>query len=58
MSIASLVASSNLFCIILYISIVVLFAGNKSTTTTTCPIFRERLLTHWPLGNMNELLDM
>ena len=33
--IASLVASSNLFCIILYLSIAVLFAGNKSTTTTT-----------------------
>ena len=33
--IASLVASSNLFCIILYLSIVVLSAGNKSTTTTT-----------------------
>ena len=33
--IASLVASSNLFCILLYLSIAVLFAGNKSTTTTT-----------------------
>ena len=33
--IASLVASSNLFCIILYLSIAVLFAGNKSTTTAT-----------------------
>ena len=33
--IASLVASSNLVCIILYLSIAVLFAGNKSTTTTT-----------------------
>ena len=36
--IASLVASSNLFCIILYLSIVVLFAGNKSTTTTTSSV--------------------
>ena len=33
--IASLVASSNLFCIILYLSIAVLFGGNKSTTTTS-----------------------
>ena len=33
--IASLVASSNLFCIIFYLSIAVLFAGNESTTTTT-----------------------
>ena len=38
--IASLVASSNLFCIILYLSIAVLFAGNKSTTTK--PIFAAK----------------
>ena len=36
--IASLVASSNLFCIILYLSIAVLFAGNKSTTTITTTV--------------------
>ena len=33
--IASLVASSNLLCMILYLSIAVSFAGNKNTTTTT-----------------------
>ena len=37
--IASLVASSNLFCILLYLSIAVLFAGNKSTTTTIRRLF-------------------
>ena len=39
--IASLVASSNLFCILLYLSIAVLFAGNKSTTTTTTTLSQE-----------------
>ena len=33
--IASLVASSNMFCIMLHLFFAVLFAGNKSTTATT-----------------------
>ena len=42
--IASLVASSNLFCIILYLSIAVLFAGNKSTTTITTKLLPEQMI--------------
>ena len=42
--IASLVASSNLFCIILYLSIAVLFAGNKSTTNTWLQWIGQRQL--------------
>ena len=46
--IASLVASSNLFCIILYLSIAVLFAGNKSTTTTTVSLSLNELNEYCP----------
>ena len=59
--IASLVASSNLFCIILYLSIVVLFAGNKSTTTTTHAYigdWEDSEYTQIRLLNQSEFLDI